>query len=842
MRAIKSLRLGLLVVGGWAIAPIICATPLKASAETSPSAIQSKETKQADPKQPPSTTVKNWMAQIEAVRVQITGVRLEETETGLQVVLETADGTLATPTTTVAGNVLTAEIPNAVLSLPEGEAFEAANPTVGIAQVSVTGLPGDQVQIAITGTDAPPIAEVTSSASGLVFAITPETVSAESVEDEEEELEITVTAERISSDTTILDTPASVQIIPREVFEEQGITKFSDALRLTPGVSQRTAPNSNVNSVNIRGFSVNSPSLRNGVPEALAFSLPRDLSNVERLEVLSGPASVIGGQISPGGIINIVTKQPLSSPFYELSASYGSFNTFEGAADLSGPLNSDKTLSYRLNASYLQSGTFIDADNVNVDRVSIAPVLSWDISDQTKLNIEGLYLNSKTPQRIGLPAIGTVLDNPNGEIPRDQFVGEPDFDQNDRQITQIGYDLNHQISDDWELHQTFRYTNLQSLQREAFVQTLQDDFRTLERRGNEADVNIDNFQVSAYIEGQFKTGPITHKLLAGIDYKDEEQFNETRRFEIGNIDLFEPTFTGVGTQFFQGEVVRNRREVGLYLQDKLSFWDDRLAIVLGGRIDFARFAIENITDGTPQESQNDTAFSPRVGILFKPTENVSLYGSFSRSFQQIIGDSATNEPFSPSRGTQYEVGVKADWLDKKLSTTLALYNLTQTNVLTFDPNDPFFDVQTGKLRSRGIELSTQGEILPNWNIIGSYTYTDAKVTADNRIPVGNRFRNVPEHSASLWTTYTIPSGSLQGLGFGLGLFYVGEREGNLDNSFQLPSYFRTDAAIYYKRDRFKVGLNVKNLFDIDYVESATDDLRVNLADPLAVQLSVSYEF
>ena len=145
-------------------------------------------------------------------------------------------------------------------------------------------------------------------------------------------------------------------------------------------------------------------------------------------------------------------------------------------------------------------------------------------------------------------------------------------------------------------------------------------------------------------------------------------------------------------------------------------------------------------------------------------------------------------------------------------------------------------------RSRGIELSAQGEILPNWNVFAAYTFTDTKVTQDNNIPVGNRFANVPEHSASLWTTYTIPSGGLEGLGFGLGLFYVGERQGDLENSFQMPSYFRTDAAIYYKRDRFKVGLNVKNLFDIDYIDSSDDILRVNVADPLTVQLSVSYEF
>ncbi|WP_199464412.1 TonB-dependent siderophore receptor [Acaryochloris thomasi] len=864
----KTVRLGLLAIGWLGMTPVAWAEQSNAEnlgktkhlanqpVEGLVAADQTIKTGKSLSQQPPASTVKDWIAQIKASQVQIISVNLEQTEAGLQMTLDTTDGTLETPATTVSENTLVAEIPNAVLSLPEEETFEQVNPVLGIALVSVTSLPNDQVRVAITGTDAPPTAEITASASGLAFAVLPGTVSTEGTE--EEELEITVTAEQSGSeyfvpeagvtrtDTPILDTPASVFVVPRQVFEDQGITKFSDALRTTPGVSQTSAPNANFNNVNIRGFDVSSPSLRNGVPEAFSFSLPRDLSNVERLEVLSGPASIVGGQISPGGIINIVTKQPLSSPFYELSASYGSFNTFDGGVDLSGPLNSDQTLSYRFNASYLHSDTRVDVDNVDVDRISIAPVLRWDISDQTKLTFEGLYLNSKTPQRTGLPAVGTVLDNPNGEVPRDQFVGEPDFDGNDRQIIQVGYNLEHQLSDNWKLHHTFRYNNFQIEQREAFADALQDDLRTLERSVFFGQDNFNNFQATAYITGQFETGPFTHKLSTGIDYSFEEDFfNFTfGSVDAGNIDIFEPVFTGIEGPIPVAEIQGRdtNRGIGLYLQDQLSLLDDRLIFVLGGRIDFIRSSTESFSDGTPEESQSDTAFSPRVGILFKPIENVSLYGSFSRSFQQVTGISATGELFSPSRGTQYEVGVKADWLDKRLSTTLAFFDITQSNVLTTDPNNPAFEIQTGEQHSRGVELSAQGEILPNWNVIASYAYTDAKVTEDNNIPVGNRFANVPEHSASLWTTYTIPSGSLAGLGFGLGLFYVGERQGDLENSFQIPSYFRTDAAIYYKRDRFKIGLNVKNLFDIDYIESSDDILRVNVADPLTVQLSVSYEF
>ena len=612
------------------------------------------------------------------------------------------------------------------------------------------------------------------------------------------------------------------------------------------GVVTNSAPRSNFNNVLIRGFDVSSNFLINGIPESF-FTLtpPRDLDNVEQIEILSGPASVIGGQISPGGIVNLATKQPLASPLYKLSASYGSFNTVEGALDFSSPLNESKTLAYRLNTSIYHSDTFIDVDDVDVDKFFIAPVLDWQIGEQTKISFEGLYLNSRTPQPIGLPAVGTVLDNPNGEVPRDQFVGEPNFDGNDRKLTQIGYDLEHSFIDNWSLRHAFRYSNFQLDQREAFVNGLQDDLRTLERSGDLFISDINNYQATAYVTGEFETGSINHELLAGVDYVFEEDFFEFEFFEAENIDLFEPEFAGgVGESLDDfGNTLNSTDGVGIYLQDQVKMFDDRLILVLGGRVDFVGSSSEDLIDKSSEsESQDDTAFSPRVGIVYKVTEEISLYGSFSRSFEQVTGVTAEAEVFEPSRGTQYEVGLKANWLEDRLFTTLAFYDLTFSNLTTDDPENPEFEIQTGEQKSQGIELQTKGEILPGWNIIANYAYTDAEVTEDNVFEVGNSLANVPENAVSLWSTYTISQGNLSGLGFGLGLYYVGEREGDLDNSFQLDDYFRTDAAFYYRRDDLNLALNFQNLFDVDYIEFSDDDLRVYPADPFTVLFTASYEF
>lgn len=231
-----------------------------------------------------------------------------------------------------------------------------------------------------------------------------------------------------------------------------------------------------------------------------------------------------------------------------------------------------------------------------------------------------------------------------------------------------------------------------------------------------------------------------------------------------------------------------------------------------------------------------------LGQCYQPSDTISLYASYSRSFRAQTGFGASALGFDPTRGTQYEVGIKADWLEGKLSTTLAAYHLTKTNVITDDPNNPQFSIQTGEQRSQGIELDIAGEILLGRKAIASYAYTDAEVTEDNKFPVGNRLPGVPENQVSLWTIYEIQSGNLQGLGFGLGLFYVGARQGDLDNSFEIGDYFRTDAALYYRRNQFNAAINIRNLFDTDYISSSYGRLFLQRGEPFTIVGSIGWEF
>ncbi|MEL7315736.1 MAG: TonB-dependent receptor, partial [Cyanobacteria bacterium J06559_3] len=239
---------------------------------------------------------------------------------------------------------------------------------------------------------------------------------------------------------------------------------------------------------------------------------------------------------------------------------------------------------------------------------------------------------------------------------------------------------------------------------------------------------------------------------------------------------------------------------------------------------------------------------PRVGIVYQPIEELALYASYSRSFEpnELTAITTDGDFLDPEEGEQFEVGLKTELFDGRLAATLAFFDITQTNVAAPDPDAPLgsgFVVPIGEQTSRGMELNVTGEILPGWNILAGFTLLDAEIEESPDFPDGATLPNVPDTSASLWTTYEIQSGSLAGLGFGLGLYYVGERQGDEENSFTLDEYLRTDAAIYYRQDDFRLGLNFRNLFDIDYFENGGLQRRgATPGDPFTVIGSVSVTF
>ncbi|MEH2362149.1 TonB-dependent siderophore receptor [Nostoc sp.] len=807
--------------------------------------------------------------------VQVTAVKANPTAKGVEVILQTTKGEQLQITNRSTGNSFIADIPNAQLRLPNGDGFtfRSEKPLAGITEITVTNFDANTIRVTVIGEASSPTVELFDSDEGLIFGLTtaastaqqpPKTQPTPQVEQptnqtqpkqpsapDDQPIELVVTGEQdgysvpdattaTKTDTPLRDIPQSIQVVPQEVIRDQQATGLNDALRNVPGVisSSGSPGNSETSAFTIRGFDSSGTTIRNGLIDPLG-DRSLELSNIERVEVLKGPASALFGNGSPGGTVNVITKQPLATPYYAVEATVGSYSYYRGAVDLSGPLNDDKTGLYRLNVSYKDAGSFIDfAHDKNL---LIAPVVSFAIGERTKLTLEGEYISADT-NRLFLPAVGTVLPNPNGKIPRNLNTSGPDRNDNyvHQDIGRIGYSLEHKFSDNWSLKNAFRAT-FYHFETSAFLRdgTPLVDNRILNREFNQGEFNDEAYNLATDIIGKFSTGSIQHQLLFGFDlsrFSYESLFNDTNA---APIDLFNPVYDrSLGESLGTQNNSSLTEALGIYIQDQIAL-SENLKLLLGVRFDAFKQTDGDLLANT-ESSQSGDAFSPRFGIVYQPLPPISLYASYSRSFTPAIGTSFDGSLFEPERATQYEVGVKAD-LNERISTTLAFYNLTRSNVLTDDPDHDNYSIQTGEQRSRGIEFNIGGEILPGWNVIAGYAYTDAKITEDETYTPGNLLNNVPKNSFNLWTKYEIQSGSLKGLGFGLGLFYVGDRQADLENSFQLPSYLRTDAAIFYKQGQLRAQVNFRNLFGVDYFESARDLLRVFPGEPFTVQGTISWE-
>lgn len=639
------------------------------------------------------------------------------------------------------------------------------------------------------------------------------------------------------TDAPIIDTPASVQVIPREVIEDQGAESLSDAVRNVSGVRNAGTFGNRSDGLSIRGFS-GTRLAKDGflAPASFGDIGFLDLANVERVEVLKGPASVLYGQGEPGGLINVVTKKPRPESLHSLEGAAGSYGFLRAQADLNEPVDEDETLLFRLNAAYQEADSFRDFF-IDSDRSQFAPSLRWLASQDTTLDLQLEYYDQTQQFDRGLVAIGDRAD----VLPRDRFLGER-FSQYEADELRFNAVVDHRFDETWSWRSAFRTSRSDGDRFSADPRGLQADGRTLNRRVADLQQEMDNYAAQTSLVGSFDGGAVEHEVLVGLDINATRFESDFRQAPLDPIDVFNPVYGAQPGAF--SEVSTQDRRIdfyGLYLQDLISF-GEHWKLLLGGRYDHADTEYE--LDGELITDALDKELSPRAGVVYKPVQDLSLYASYTESFQPFVFSvSADGSPFDPELGEQIEAGVKRDWLDRRLSTTLAVFELTRQNLLTADPDDPGFSIQTGEQRSRGVELDISGEILPGWKVIGSLAWLDAEITEDNTLEVGNELQNAPEWSGSLWSSYMLQGGSLSGLEIGGGIFAVGRREGDLDNSFQAPGYTRVDAFAGYRISRnLRVSLNVKNLFDKEYIEAPIGRTQVYPGEPRSIFARLSASF
>lgn len=621
------------------------------------------------------------------------------------------------------------------------------------------------------------------------------------------------------TDTPLIQVPQSVEVVTQKVIEDQRAIRVEQALRNVSGVALGDVGQSGIAAdvAYCRGFPCGyfKNYLRNeDQNQSLTF---RDISNIQRLEVLKGPASVLYGRSQPGGIINILTKQPQAERYASIDQIIGNYNYYRTMIDVTGPLNESKTLLFRINGAYENTESFRDI--VRGQRYFVSPVFTWLAGNNTTITVEGEYIRDRRTPDFGIPAIGRGL----ASLPDSRFLGER-FDTMAFEEARAGLTVEYRFNSSWRIESRFRMDRSTATAYRTVAAGLLPDNQTMARFIFDQLAPVSSYYWRNDVIGKFSTGSIGHNLLAGAEIGRQYASYDQAAALSSAINIFDPVYDAPVPVLNRTPFSHSfANAIGWYAQDQISLLDN-LHVLIGARGDY--FYQHSNVAGAETKAE-DFAFSPRVGVTYLPIPQLSLYANFTRSFIPNFGPfTAARNQFDPSMGTQYEAGAKVDIVPGRLTSTVAVYRLTKTNVLAVDPTaGAGFFVQTGEQRSQGVEVDVTAQLMPGWKVIATYAYTDAHITADTTVPVGNRIPLVARHTGSFWTTYDLQTGPLKGLGAGIGLFAVGGRAGDLANSFGLPGYVRTDAALYYRkpeifiRTNLLAQLNVQNLLDQDYFYS-----------------------
>ncbi|WP_342238689.1 TonB-dependent siderophore receptor [Inquilinus sp. OTU3971] len=623
------------------------------------------------------------------------------------------------------------------------------------------------------------------------------------------------------TDTPLIETPQSISVITRDQMTAQGVESLAQALRYTPGVAGELY-GTDVRSfgLQMRGFTVgNDAFYLNGLRmRGSGYGLFNALDpyGAERIEVLRGPTSVLYGQNSPGGLINYVSKRPAEDPFREIEFGAGSFGRYQGQFDLNGALTEDGTWTGRVTGLMREGDT--QTDFVDDDRIFIAPALTFRPDDDTSLTLLGHYQRDRTGWGMQyLPAAGTVFRSPFGRVPASRFIGEPSFDEYNTTTASAGWLFEHRFDDTWTVLQNARYSYLQHDEKGVFGGGLQEDGRTYDRYADAGGARFDGFAVDNQVQAKFDTGAVGHTVLAGLDYQSASYNDYAASGEVDPIDIFDPKYgatIGPLTPYTDKDV--SVGQTGIYLQDQIAWQNWRL--ILGGRHDWAYTdSVERLTG--ERNHQEDSAFTWRAGLVYLSDIGLAPYFSYSESFQPSIGIGSDGQVFKPETGRQYEIGVKYQPPGANAFVTVSAYDLTKQNLVRYVGLDT---IQTGEVRVRGVELEAVASFEFGLDVTAAYTYTDAEITDDAEGNKGNSPFGVPKHRASLWADYTIHGGDWDGIGFGGGVRYIGDSEGDDANTFDVPDATLFDAAIHYDWRDLRFQINASNLFDRTYVASCYD--------------------
>lgn len=660
------------------------------------------------------------------------------------------------------------------------------------------------------------------------------------------------------TNTSLLKTPQSISVITREQADVQGAQSLTQALRYSAGVAAEVRGSaSRYDLPYVRGFG--SPTDGNQYLDGLrmlrsgGYAIPQiETYGVERIEFLKGPSSTLYGGVNPGGLVNAVSKAPTSEPQHSVEMLYGSHQRMQMGIDSSGPLSDDQSLLYRVVALGRKSETQVV--NTKEERLYVAPSLTWIPDADTSVTFNASYQRDPEGGYYGiLPTVGSLWSSSAGQIPRNFNDGDPNYDEFSRTQMAVGYQFEHRFNDTWSMKHNVRYLDLTTVTKALGTASLAADGHTISRYALGTDETLHGVTSDLQLQAEFNTGHFYHTLLSGFDYQDSS-WTQIRDYGAApSIDYLNPVY-GVATNLSLARITNQKQHTsqsGFYLQDQVDL--DNWTLVGGLRYDTVRTTTDNYLADT-HGVQDDEAVSGKLGLVYNFDSGFAPYISYSTSFLPVSGSDANGNTFKPTTAQQREIGIKYQPTGLDALFTLAWYDITQKDVVTYA--NAYTSYQTGEQRSRGIEFETRMAVTKNINVTGAFTYTKAEVVNGLGVDVGHYPVGIPDYTASLWTDYTFRAGALDGLTIGGGGRYVGETVGGYTPNvytanatrLDVPGYTIFDAAISYdfgKKSAALAGLStrlsINNLFDKRYVTCLANNF-CNYGNDRVVYASAVYRW
>ena len=643
----------------------------------------------------------------------------------------------------------------------------------------------------------------------------------------------------MKTDTPLLDVPQSISVVTRKRLDDQAQRSMTDVLRYVPGTTVGQGEG-NRDQIALRGQNTSADFFLDGVRDDAQYY--RSLYNIERVEILKGPSALIFGRGGSGGIINRVQKAPTNDELaLRGSTSVNTFGARDVSADINAPIGD--AAAFRLNTAYESLDTH--RDFFGGERYAINPYLAADLG-QWKIGLSYEYVNDDRVTDRGVPSIATFVGQPNRPITgyHNTFFGTPGVNRAGLEAHVAKVRLDGELTEKLNWSTTLLYGDYDKYYTNVFANGAASGQTGTVVLSSYTDPTMrQNFLVQTNLVWDVDLGSVGYKILLGLEYGDQASANQRRNGTLSSDTLNLANIVYPAVTF--GALARNTESnvhfISAYTQDQISF-GEHADVVVGLRYD--RFEIKG-TDliGTPRPfARTDEKLSPRIGLILKPQESISIYGSYSQSFMPRSGDqflamSASQQNLAPEKFTNYEIGAKWDiWPD--LNVTLALFQLDRTNATTPDANNVTTTVNIGETLTKGVELAVTGRITPKWEMSGGYTYQDARLRGNSFV----RLAQVPKHQFALWNRYNFNSG----FGAGLGAVHQSSQFAMIRTAAtttRIPRFTRVDAGLFFTAsEKLEFQVNFENLLNEEYFSDAHNNNNITPGAPINARFTAQIKF